>query len=178
MSANHTELEQDFAVRWSRLWQGREGEASPGFDARALKTVQHHLALRKMTTASRQLGFMGVPLDYYLIEVASAARVPLNELLEPLTRTAGNIWVALAGFINAPREEVKLMVRAMFAQSLASAATVARYRRPSGENRPTSFFQVGADPSAYAAFLDDAERAYSPAQHQALADLLHTVKER
>ncbi|HEY1051778.1 MAG TPA: hypothetical protein VGE39_18535, partial [Prosthecobacter sp.] len=171
MKLNENAMEPEFAEAWNTLWR----ENSDGADnhvlsyiVRSEEAVRRGLDLRKMRGACADLGFMGVPLDYYLTEAAHEAEVSLPGLLEPLARQAGNLWVALARAVSLPLEEARLMARAMFAQSLVPAVAGVRFRRGQESSEVTSLFQPEATAEAYVVAVETVEQSYEAGQRKTL----------
>lgn len=171
MKKNADSTESNFDHLWSELWLAQIAQIpSSEFERMALESVAHGTGLRKMKDACVELGFMGVPLDYYLTEAAHTARVPLPRLLEPLLKEAGNVWLSLSRLLMLPIEHIRLMSRAMFLQSVMTTAAPVRARR-TGTALPI-IYQPAMSISEYTSVLDAHELRYDAQQRRMLENLL------
>lgn len=170
--------ENDITAIYKETWETpADIQISIDFIKRAEEATRQGIELLKLSAACRQSGFLGVPLDFYLTEVAHDAGIPLAPLLQRMMQSAHNAWVALAKAIAIPAAETSLMIRAMFAQSLMPAGPGSRYRRTgSGEPR-LSVFHPQATTRDYEVLLERIESNYNSVNKANLKSLLESYSQ-
>lgn len=170
--------EDDITAIYKEIWDTPSDlQHSAQFNMRAEEATQQGIELLKLSDACKQIGFLGVPLDFYLTEAAHDAGIPLAPLLQRMLQNAQNAWVALAKAVAIPATETSLMIRAMVAQSLMPAGPMSRYRRAVSGEPGLSVFHPQATTRDYEVLLERIEGDYNPANKANLATLLESYSQ-